>query len=148
MNAIAAPYPQTSGDRETQLCRRIMQLERERDVALDRVLELETALKEYAAPPEDLQCLQAIGLRPLCARVIAALLSRTMATRQQLFLAAYQDNLSKLEEVSDHGMAVHICHARKVLRPYGVAIDRAGMQGWLITPENKARLRTAMGRPA
>lgn len=82
-----------------------------------------------------------LGLTITQTRLLALLMARKIVSRPAAMEAIYGDADDAPE---NHIVCVMICHIRKRLARYGVAVETRYKLGWSIPPEGKERLRVAI----
>lgn len=94
--------------------------------------------------PYHLPLVAHVGLSDKEARAVSMVLRRGRVTRDALYQALYGSRHP--DEMPDgHAVVRLMSRARKRLRSLGVDIQNVWGVGYSITPENVARLKTAMG---
>ncbi len=96
----------------------------------DRIAELETLLGLSCPVPP------ALRLKPVCARLLGCLLRRERWTRDDLYVALYDDPASAPQIKT---IDVHMVHLRAALKPHGITIETLWGVGYFMTREMKAR---------
>jgi len=112
----------------------------------EKIEELEFEIQELRnvlGANDDIDPLRMLGLSPLEARLVNALLKRPIVTKPQAMYAMYVDDPDKRLDVQDKMVDVMICKARKVLKRVGVNIETIGHSlGWRMLGPDKSRLQS------
>ncbi|WP_341989776.1 hypothetical protein [Azorhizobium sp. AG788] len=117
---------------------RLAGLELENALLRERISVLEAALRDPAPVP---RCL---GLTAAQGRLFGVLMAREIASREQLELALYGDRPGDLP--CEKNLLVHLCHMRRKLDAFAVALVCQRECGWFFTPAGKATLRALLAR--
>ncbi|WP_411037690.1 winged helix-turn-helix domain-containing protein [Shinella sp. BYT-45] len=97
----------------------------------ERIRQLEEALSPTFLPPVE------FGLTASEAKVLSCLISRDVATKQQIMTTIYSDRVD--DEPDPKIVDVFVCKLRKKLKPHGVIISTVWGQGYRL--ENRDQFR-------
>ncbi|TAL43815.1 MAG: winged helix family transcriptional regulator [Salinibacterium sp.] len=115
---------------------RIEAVEKENEMLRVRIEELEDALGMRAPAP------LCFDLSAYEARVFGMLMRREMVAKETVMLGLYGGRPDEGPEIEI--VAVFICHLRKKIEKFGVRIDTVRGQGYRLSPDMKAAVRTIM----
>lgn len=113
---------------------KITVLEAENDLLRERVAFLERSIGSDRAVP------RVLGLTATESRVLAVLVVRVEASKDQILTIAY-NNVHGDELPDPKIIDVFICKIRAKLRPFDIGIDTIWGQGYRLRPEMKKRIQ-------
>lgn len=94
--------------------------------------------------PQPFDLMTRLGLTRTEAQIVQLLMQRGRATKDAIFQVLYSDRHPD-EIPGDNLVAVLMTRIRKRLKAHDVTIETLWGVGYSITPDNVARLKTAMG---
>ncbi len=115
-------------------------LRRENEALRDRVTRLERCLFGPDVP------YALLGLPNVEQRILAALMKRTVLTKDQLFEVVYSDRHEADQPAEAQVIESHISKLRKRLRAFGVEVTSQRFVGYAIPPASKAIVRDLVSR--
>lgn len=119
-------------------------------ISMARIEELEEENAELRAMlglKLEIGRLSALGFTPQEARVVNLLLTREIASSEQVLFVCQPDNADRRYDINRHYVPVIICNARRKLKALGCSVATVRGFGWAIPAADKDRLRRALETP-
>jgi hypothetical protein len=116
---------------------------------IERIQILEEEIRELRAvisPPGLVGGFLALGFTRMQSAILAALLGRSVLSRQQLMAVMYPDPDDRYDRPLKL-VDAHLSLLRRRMKPFGLTVDCTWGVGYHLTAETKAKLRLLIDRP-